>query len=235
MRETTRPLLSAGVPTLLLTRPEAQSRRFAAEVAGLWPDLAVLLAPAQAIRSLPVVMPQGVRGIVLTSENAVAALPPGLGLPAYCVGERTAAAAAAHGLSARAAGGDAASLLSLIRRERPSGPLFHPHGRHLAADMVAALRDEVEITGAVAYEQVAIPPSAEAVRLLEAEQPVLLPLFSPRSARLVAGWPIRAPLLIAAMSANVAAAWSGKAPRRLKIAPTPSAEAMLETIGALKG
>ena len=235
MRETTRRPFSAGAPTLLLTRPEAQSRRFAAEVARLWPDLAVILSPAQEIKPLPIAVPQGTKGIVLTSENAVPALPLGLGLPAYCVGERTAAAAAAHGLSAHAAAGDAASLLSLIRHERPSGPLFHPHGRHLAADMVAALRDEVEITGAVAYEQVAIPPSGEAMRLLEADRPVLLPLFSPRSARLVAGWPMRAPLLIAAMSENVSAAWSGATPRCLKIAPIPSAAAMLETIGALKG
>ncbi|WP_276946825.1 uroporphyrinogen-III synthase [Haematobacter massiliensis] len=223
MRETTRRPFSAGAPTLLLTRPEAQSRRFAAEVARLWPDLAVILSPAQEIKPLPIAVPQGTKGIVLTSENAVPALPFGLGLPAYCVGERTAAA------------GDATSLLSLIRHERPSGPLFHPHGRHLAADMVAALRDEVEITGAVAYEQVAIPPSGEAMRLLEADRPVLLPLFSPRSARLVAGWPMRAPLLIAAMSENVSAAWSGATPRCLKIAPIPSAAAMLETIGALKG
>ena len=94
MRETTRRPFSAGAPTLLLTRPEAQSRRFAAEVARLWPDLAVILSPAQEIRPLPIAVPQGTKGIVLTSENAVPALPFGLGLPAYCVGERTAAAAA---------------------------------------------------------------------------------------------------------------------------------------------
>lgn len=235
MRETTRRPLSAAAPTLLLTRPEAQSRRFAAALAARWSGLAVVTAPAQVIRPVPLVVPDGVRGLVLTSENAVAALPAGLGLPAYCVGERTAAAAAAHGLMAHAAAGDAASLLDLIRRARPAGPLFHPHGRHLAADMVAALRQEWEITGAVAYEQVALPPTEEALRLLRAPGVVLLPLFSPRSARLVSVWPIHAPLIIAAMSDNVAAAWEGPEPIRLKTAQAPSAEAMLEAIGVLKG
>lgn len=220
-------------PVLLLTRPEAQSRRFAAEVAARLPDLPVLIAPMQEIRPRSFALPENVVTLVLTSENGALGLPDGLDLTAYCVGERTAEAARAHGLRTRVAEGDAVSLLRLLRRDRPAGPLFHPHGQHVAVDLVAALTGEFEIADAVAYDQAALPLSPAARALLAGDAPVLLPLFSPRSARLFAGEAARAPLRVAAISAAAAAAWPGPRPERLAIAQLPSSAAMVEAVAGL--
>lgn len=98
----------------------------------------------------------------------------------------------------------------------------------------AGLRAETRLV----YAQDPQPLSATATRLLAGRGAVLVPLFSPRSARLLAAaGPAQAsataPLLIAAMSRAVAEAWAGPAPRALQIAARPTSEAMLHALTVL--
>ena len=200
-------------PTLLLTRPEAQSRRFAASL----PGLPVVISPIFDI--VPVAHDAAVlaraEGLVFTSVHAVPAAGPGRGRLAYCVGGRTAEVAEAAGFRVIAGPGDAARLAPLVAAA--TVPLVHPRGRHVAADL--------GVPAVVVYDQPARPLDAAAQALLSGDAPVILPLFSPRSARLVgeAAAQARAPLWIAPISEAARLVWPG-APARSETAETPDAE-----------
>jgi len=172
----------SDLPILLLTRPEAQSRAFAARLGpGPWE---VRIAPLTEIVPLDWDrdLARGIRGVILTSANAVPAVAGLAPLPAWCVGAATARAAAAAGFDARAAGGDAAALAALMARERPPGPLLHAHGRHLARDMGAALAPlGLGVRAAAVYEARLLPwPEGLVSRL--AGRRLVVPVFSPRAA-----------------------------------------------------
>lgn len=213
---------SARRPILLLTRPDADSRRFAA----LLPDWRAVISP---ILRIVAVDHDGAAlhrapGLVFTSAHAVASAGPGRGRLAICVGGRTAEAARAAGFDVRRGGGSAESLLPLIAAAPV--PLIHPHGRHLARDL--------PVPGLVVYDQQAQPLNDAARAVLAGDEPVVLPLFSPRSARLVADAVAgaRAPLWVVAISPAALAAWNG--PRAGQgVAEAPDAPAMIAAINRL--
>jgi uroporphyrinogen-III synthase len=184
-------------------------------------------------------VPDGAQ-LAFTSENAVAVAAPqlgGTGRRAWCVGDRTAAAARAAGFDAVSAGGDAAALAALIARSAPAGEVLHLSGRHQRGDLVARLASAGRAARRLAvYDQAARPLSTAARAALAGAAPVLAPLFSPRSAALFSDAVAdgaRAPLLVAALSPAVAAAWAGPAHARLEVAERPDAEALLAAMGRL--
>ncbi len=221
-------------PILLLTRPIAQSERFLRECEEAFGrPVHTVISPVIGVESRPLTVDPGrFAGVVFTSENAVTALGRpdwSRGVTAWCVGRRTADAAAAAGFTALSADGDAQALLVRILADRPEGPLLHLGGAHLAADIAADLtRAGVPAETVVIYDQVAVPLTIEARTLLSAPQGrVVLPLFSPRSARLVrAAVETVAPgVVLLAMSENVAEAW-GTAPPVVRVAVEPTSAAM---------
>jgi uroporphyrinogen-III synthase len=219
-------------PLLLLTRPEPASRRFLAELEALaGRRIAAVMAPVLAIEPVPVALAERPAALVLTSENGAGrAGALGLaGLTAWCVGPRTAHAARAAGLRAIEAGPDAEGLVARLLAERPEGPLLHLRGEHAAAPVAARLRaGGIEVGEAVAYRQRALPPTGAARAALGGERPVVLPLFSPRSAALVAGWGVGAgaPLHVVAISPAAARAAAPLGARTLDVAARPDGAAM---------
>lgn len=221
------------MPTLLITRPEPEASRMAARLRATWQDLAVIVAPLMRIAycgALPALA--GKQVLIFTSRHGVEGfcrLTPRRDLPAIAVGAATAEAARVQGFEARAAGGDAASLLAQIAREGVTGPFLHPRGAHVAADIAGALRacghdaDEV-----VVYAQEARPLSPAARAALGGHVPVILPLMSPRSGRLffAEAGAIRAPLFVAAMSRKVAETVPPGAATRLIVAKSPDRAAL---------
>lgn len=226
-----------AAPTILLTRPAAASARFAAALAARFPGVPVVVAPLMEIRPRP--FPPGLpaAGLIFTSAEGVAAFAAGdarRGMPAFCVGARTAGAARAAGFAAEALGEEAEALLAALLERRPAGPLLHARGAHGRGNVVPRLRAAgVEAAEVVVYDQAALPLGGQARALLAGEAPLILPLFSPRSAQLLRAaateGELRAPLRVAAMSRAVAEAW-GPA-ERLEIAARPDAEAMLAAVG----
>lgn len=225
-------------PVVLLTRPEAAARRFADEIAPL--GLRVVIAPMQ--RIVPVDHDadaiRTARGLVFTSENGVRFAGAGNGRPAWCVGPRTGEVARQAGYDVSVGPGDAARLMPLIADLGPGW--LHPHGAHLAARLT--------VPGIVVYDQHPLPLSPEAKALLQGDAPVILPLFSPRSARLaaeeIAPLPGRtSPLLLIQISGAAQTEWDrgwqgacpGPRPRSV-IADHPDAEgifrAMRSELGA---
>ncbi|MDO5706528.1 MAG: uroporphyrinogen-III synthase, partial [Paracoccus sp. (in: a-proteobacteria)] len=206
------------LPTVLLTRPDADSRRFADQLAADADTsaLPVLIAPLMRIVPLPhdPAALEAARGLLFTSAQAVPFAGAGRGRIAYCVGGHTAGAARAAGFDVIEGPGDAAGLAPIVATA--TVPLVHPRGRYLARDLGAQ--------GVIVYDQEQLPPEPTALDLLAGDAPVILPLFSPRSARLAAGMAqgSRAPLWIAPISVAARQAWDGPA-ARCETALTPDA------------
>lgn len=222
-------------PTVILTRPVAQGRRFAATLRRAVPGLRVIVAPLmEEVRLSPTLALAG-REVVFTSESAVRAalalIPPASRGPAHCVGPRTAAVARRAGFDARACGTDAEALVAALAR--PGPPLIHLRGEDSRGDIATRLtragRDTAE---AVVYRQEARPLSQRARRALAGDAPMLVAVFSPRSARLLLRQvaDIPASVTLAAFSAAVAAELGH--PARLRVAPQPDGPAMAALIAA---
>jgi uroporphyrinogen-III synthase len=234
--------------TVLLTRPADQSARFADALhERLGAAVPVVIAPVMRIVPDPDAAARALRGAggaIFTSENGVAACSEAAvphGLPAFCVGPRTAEAAAARGFAVRSGPGDAAGLAATIAEAGwPTGapPLVHLHGAHVTGDLAGALAAAgIAARGMVVYDQRATPLGQDALALLAGRRAVVVPLFSPRSARLVAPQLVRAraPLRIAAISPAVATALNvhSAAKPQVQVAASPDAEAMLEAVARL--
>jgi len=213
----------ASLPRLLLTRAQPQAEGFAAEVraeTGLTP----LIAPMQEMRDLRVKLDlSDITALAFTSKNGVETFArlSDARLPAYCVGKATATRARALGFEAKAAAGTADDLAKIL----PESGVLHLHGQHV--------RRVLSQNHIAIYDQVALPLSTEAQALLTTGAIDAVALFSPRSAALFAenllGNPASKPVLYALSEAVAAALPAGLS---LRIAPTPSAKALLGLLSA---
>ncbi|MCV2867244.1 uroporphyrinogen-III synthase [Defluviimonas sp. WL0002] len=228
-------------PTLILTRPASQAAAFAgafrARFGADWP---IITSPLTEIRYLtPAMDLTGCEAVIFTSANAVEGfrrLFPSTNLPALCVGARTAQAARAAGFQATEGPGDAQGLARQIIASAQARRLAYPHGAEIAFDISGMLESAgIETVSAVVYDQTRVAPSVELLRALGAREPLLLPLFSPASARRASAamCDVSAPLYIAAMSDRVAQAARPLAHAALEVAAQPDAGAMLDALAAL--
>lgn len=212
---------------ILLTRAAAQNERFAARLAGR-----IVQSPLAEVRFLHPDLPLADCAI-FTSENAVHALAGRLPAPrAWCVGDRTAEVARQAGFLAWSASGDADALVAAILNA-PPGRCLHLRGRETRGDVAARLNAAgIPCAEAVVYDIAPIPPTTEALALLAGAAPVIVPLFSPASARRFAQVPARAPLRLACLSPAVAAAAPPAA--EVRIAAEPTAAAMIDLLAAMQ-
>jgi uroporphyrinogen-III synthase len=222
---------------ILLTRPTAQSQRFARDLRRAVPfALRITISPVLMPVLLPDAVPPGpVAALIFTSETGVlayAAQSARIASLAYCVGDRTARAARALGLRAVSADGDAETLIALVKSQAPNGRLLHLRGQDARGDVAPRLTVAgVHTDAAIVYDQQPCPLTPAALRLLRGRAPVILPLFSPRSARLFAASvePV-APLRIVAMSRAVADAIAPALGADVAIAARPTSEAMIAAV-----
>lgn len=166
---------------LLLTRPAAQSRRFAGQVVARFGDRFDCIAcPMVEIIDLPAkANVDEFDAVVFTSQNGVAAykrLGGPAGKKAYCVGARTAESALKLGLSAVSADGDLPALNALLAQDAPTARLLHLSGEDVAGAVTG------NVTRVVAYRQAALPLTLQAQALLEGPEPLMVCLFSAKAA-----------------------------------------------------
>jgi uroporphyrinogen-III synthase len=220
-------------PLILLTRPRAQAQEFADALA-VEIDADIAIHPMQdiALFAPPDPLPVGYDGYIFTSPNGARAaqhwgLPP---RPAYVVGQKT--AAATQGDAVFCADGDSTDLVQLIRQHVPQGPLLHLHGTHVAGEIARELAQYgIPCDARVAYDQHALPVTNDLRRILGDLRPVLIPVFSPRSAKLLIdtgenpqNWHI------IAMSHKVAAIFDDIPCKKITIAERPNGPAMLHAV-----
>lgn len=228
-------------PTILITRAEPAAVEFADALRRrLGCGVDVVISPLMRIATVSGVpkCPDAFASLIFTSRNAVEAfadMTTRRDWPSYCVGEATAAAARAAGFSAVSAGGTVQDLADMLRRDRPETPCLYLRGEHVASDLAATLSSAaIETVEAVIYRQLAQPLTDEARALLNRENPVILPLFSPRSAHLFFDQDTgAAPLFVASISENTATAVPADRAAILRIAKTPTATAVLDALEGL--
>ncbi len=228
-------------PVVLLTRPAPQSQRFAQALQARLPSVQVVVSPLMQTEWLHPPLPdRPFHALILTSETGAEAAghlrAASIPLPetAFCVGPRTTDTARAAGFAAISADGDVHALAALIRAAQPQGPLLHIRGEDVAGNLAETLTNGgIETHSAILYAQRPCPLSPAALTLLQAADPVLVPLFSPRSAQILAqALPAdaKAPLWIAAISPAAATEAQALSPARLAVAPHPDGGNMLQTV-----
>jgi uroporphyrinogen-III synthase len=222
-------------PVILIVRPEPQASRFADELRADVGDAAdVVVAPLLAPRFFGAPIDgNGYGAAVFTSETAVtgaARLWTGAKGLAFAVGDRTAEAASALGWLCESADGAGPELASLIARSGLPGPMIWPKGKHggrSLSDSAAALG--LDIVPQVVYEQEPVTALPEAAAT-HAGRRLILPLFSPRSARLARERLAGASIEAVAISEATAAAWGAPVTR---VAEKPNGAAMRAAIVAI--
>jgi uroporphyrinogen-III synthase len=217
------------MPAILLTRPEAASAHYAERLRALLGAVEIVCAPLLRIDFRPASIPEGQP--VFTSRNGVEAFLHAKGQPGgpcWCVGEATAEAAAAAGFQPKTAEGDANSLVAMMLQSAERGPFVHMRGVHARGALAERLRaGGCAVEEVVLYDQQVQELTPEALTLLKRETPVIVPLFSPRTAaQFAAVQSGQAPLYVVAMSAAVAEALGQMPLSALAIAQAPSAAAM---------
>ena len=223
-------------PILLLTRPEAQSRRVLADVQeAMGEEIACLISPVLEIEKRDVgVKLDGYAGLILTSVNGVAAAPDLVGRRVHCVGARTGEAARERGADVGVVALDAARLVERILETGAPAPLLHLRGEHARGEIAQTLSSTgIETHEAVVYAQDAVDMTRDAIRLIEGDGPLVLPLYSPRSARLV-GKAARpgAKVHVIALSEAVAQEYASVTGRDAEICASPEGHVMIERIAA---
>lgn len=213
---------------LLLTRPRQSANAFLAQL-----DQDALASVTVIISPLIEIVSTGYTpdlsefaGMIFTSAHVFDHIEVGKGQDAYCVGAKTAKLAQAHGWNVVAYFETADDLVAHIKASRP--PLIHLAGAHRRGEIAARLTKHGTSTeAAVVYDQVALALSDDAQEVLVSGIPVVVPLFSPRSAELFAhNADNLAQTHVFAMSDAVADELAESKPRSLQIARAPTADEM---------
>jgi uroporphyrinogen-III synthase len=220
---------------LLMTRPQEASARFVSQLPrGVQAVFKVIHAPLMRVSPLAdQISYEGYQGVVFTSANGVAAADHAPGpLPAYCVGQRTTETAKDAGWQAKFCGATAAALVTQLSAAPPPSPLLHLHGRHTREDIASQLTASgLPCDGQVIYEQQLLPLSPKVKREICAQRDVIVPLFSPRTARHFASLGLdQVNLTLIALSESVAAELKGLNCKNLRVSKAPDAISMAEMV-----
>lgn len=221
--------------TLVLTRPAESSLRILNQIkAMVGHEQNVLIAPV-----IKIVATQDwpdlseYTSVIATSANAIQG--PLHGKPVFCVGARTSEAVREAGGDVRHCALDAEALTAWLQAQPDFGPAMYLRGSHVATDLVDVMRGHPsEIVAHEVYRQEQHALTDEAIQLLEGERPAILPLYSPRSARLVGEGIAQAGsnLHVIAISDAVAEIWQRVTGGTCEVADLPTGEAMMGRIVA---
>jgi len=207
-----------------ITRAQPGAGRTAERLTAL--GFVPLVVPLLAIRPLEVALDlTGVQALAFTSINGVTAyagLSADRSLPVLAVGDATARAAREAGFEeVRSAEGDLTALAALIRAHAHGLSILHPCAAEPAGDLASAVGDAARVLAIPVYgAQETTAPAPE-------DWDAVL-LHSPRAARalpsdLTGG-------VVVALSPAVAAALSGRAFAEIRIAATPTEDALLAAL-----
>lgn len=168
--------------------------------------------------------------IIVTSGNGVTRLKNHLaGRNVVTVGEKTAELARRNGATATSLGENVATFLQ--RADQIKGTAFLCRGTHSRGNIVNTLTSRgIAAEEAILYDQIEQQPNAAALDLMSGKTPIVAPVFSPRTASLLAAHTITAPITVLAISQAATEAWSG--PGKVHVAAHPDAKSMLQLVRA---
>lgn len=224
--------MEPGSFTVVLTRPASDGAQLAEQL-----PCPVILSPVIEIEPVGDIGPLPAKGgLILTSRHAVHRLTPSP-TPAYCVGTATTEAARAKGLTAIDAGGDADALVARMSSDAPPGTWLHLRGAQTRGRIAQRLNAAgLNVQEQIIYRQTPRSLTPEARAALESGQGVVLPLFSPFSARLaLQDIKLGQGVVVIAMSQAVAEAARTADAQDVIIAAQPTRNAMVESIAMAIG
>ncbi|AZV80100.1 uroporphyrinogen-III synthase [Parasedimentitalea marina] len=218
---------------LLMTRPQNAARRFVAMLpATLTAKLQIIYAPLMSVQPVgqDVTLLKD-EAVIFTSANGVSAtasIPDRDGRTAYCLGRHTRQIAEDAGWQAQMCGNTADDVVADLLQRRPSGLLVHLRGQHSRGQIAERLsKAGLPCREKIIYEQRLLTLTDEANSALSATQDVIVPIFSPRTARQFADLcPIGSGFHLIAMSGAVAEPLKSLKYRDLRICSEPDAQSM---------
>ena len=227
---------STAIP-LIMTRPEGANEGFLEMIpAATRAALDIIMSPLIEIVATgesPTLLPGA--GAIFTSANGVRFGPPGVGRPAFCVGQSTTAHAIAAGWQAVCVGADSGELVEALMTTRPERSLVHLGGVHARGNVAERLSaNGLKVSRVEVYDQKLLPLTEKAQAALRSNRPVIVPLFSPRTARQFSDQcPAPSCVAVAALSPTIARSLAKLPLARLEIAETPDAEAICKSVEKL--
>ncbi|MDO6590374.1 MULTISPECIES: uroporphyrinogen-III synthase [Rhodobacterales] len=219
-------------PTLIVTRPAPIAKAFVGQLRDRFGDqVRFITSPLLEIVPLPVADDLSeITGVIFTSAQAVDVLALPRGLTAWCVGPRTTERAKSAGFATITGPGDAAGLAQMIMQAAPCGRLAHIRGRHVQENVARRLNESgIPCADIIAYDQRPLTLTAESKNALKGKLPVVLPLFSTRTATILnEQGPFFAPLHVVVMSEQIKRAVGRMNAQTTGIAVQPSGRAMVD-------
>jgi len=227
-----------------VTRAKTQGERYALKLGERFGNRALILSsPLVEIEPISVEVDLNrVAALLFTSSNAVrifSGLSARRDIPCFCVGDKTAAVAGEAGFRATSAAGTVGDLEKLVATQLApnAGVCLHVRGRHVSGNIAVGLSERgYETRESVVYDQRHVPLNDEARRALGGSRPVVVPLFSPRTAQLFAkdikNLPLKA-VSVVCISQAVADKLRETELCNIRIARTPSATAVTREIDAI--
>ena len=216
---------------MIMTRPAPSNSAFISQLpVAVREKLSIIENPLIRIRQLGV-DPHLTSGeaVIFTSSNAVNAVPDGEGRTAYCVGERTSQTALKAGWQAQVMGRNVEELIAGLKKIGPQFPLCHLRGKHIRQDIVDALSPQgFDVRQVAVYDQELLPLGELARHAITQDYPVIVTLFSPRTAQHFAASVVSVSQLhILALSDAVADECARIDGTKTVVAERPDAQAMV--------
>ena len=225
--------MSGPEPVIILTRPAAQSARFAEELRADGITAPIVVSPVTKISAVSCdeALPE-FDGAIFTSRNGVAYGPDGKG-QAWCVGDKTADDASAKGWNAISASGDVENLLQRICADLKGAPevrtLIHFCGAEARGDLAERLTDVgISTSRHTVYRQDKLALNGDAIAALSDPISPVFPIFSPNSAkRLASQIPAGVQAHFVAISQATANALPAGVIKSLRVASFPTAQSLI--------
>ncbi len=178
------------LPGIILTRPEKEAHDFRDQILSRLPEVMIIISPLVAIELAdPKVDLNAFDGIIFTSSNGVEAvknLTIPQNMPCFAVGSKTAQQAAKLGFLALEGRGNADDLITLILSQPSVGRLLHISGEHTRGNISTRLTQAGHsCERIVVYKQETLSLTKKAISAFKGRKPLILPLFSPRTAQLL--------------------------------------------------
>ena len=174
---------------LLLTRPLGGNERFCLKIKHLLYSCEILDNPIQKIDFLPSLGKVNKNSVLIfTSANGLRAAKKHnlINKKCFVVGANTKKIAVSFGYDVLGFSKDQENLLKLIKSKKPTESMVHIRGKHTVGNLCDALkRSQFSCLDIIGYNQEPLKIKKQNLQKIHSGRPVILPIFSSRSAELL--------------------------------------------------
>ena len=174
---------------LLLTRPLDGNERFCLKIKHLLYNCEILDNPIQKIDFLPSLGKVNKNSVLIfTSANGLRAAKKHnlINKKCFVVGANTKKIAVSFGYDVLGFSKDQENLLKLIKSKKPTESMVHIRGKHTVGNLCDALkRNQFSCLDIIGYNQEPLKIKKQNLQKIHSGRPVILPIFSSRSAELL--------------------------------------------------